>query len=85
MGLILVALTRRHRRAYPRRAPFNVSTIGRRFRSASWGLMEPLIILGGIFSGVFTPSESAVDADYSDTDVAALRGTAWDRCGAFWH
>ncbi|MEH6834890.1 MULTISPECIES: hypothetical protein [Falsihalocynthiibacter] len=29
---------------------------------ASWGLMDPLIILGGIFSGVFTPSESAVDA-----------------------
>lgn len=29
---------------------------------AKWGLMVPLIILGGIYSGIFTPTESAVVA-----------------------
>jgi C4-dicarboxylate transporter, DctM subunit len=28
-------------------------------REASWGLAAPLIILGGIYSGVFTPTEAA--------------------------
>jgi C4-dicarboxylate transporter, DctM subunit len=32
------------------------------FREAFWGLMAPVIILGGIYSGVFTPTESAVIA-----------------------
>ena len=31
-------------------------------REAVWGLMAPLIILGGIYGGVFTPTEAAVVA-----------------------
>ncbi|QPM92299.1 TRAP transporter large permease [Pseudooceanicola algae] len=62
VGLIGVALIQGHRRAYPRGTALNLRTIGRSFLSASWGLMAPVIILGGIFSGVFTPSEAAVVA-----------------------
>lgn len=29
------------------------------FKSAIWGIMTPVIILGGIYSGIFTPTESA--------------------------
>lgn len=29
------------------------------FKDASWGLLAPVIILGGIYSGIFTPTESA--------------------------
>lgn len=29
------------------------------FKDAFWGLMAPVIILGGIYSGIFTPTESA--------------------------
>ncbi|MFI3174624.1 MAG: TRAP transporter large permease [Bacillota bacterium] len=29
------------------------------FKDAFWGLMTPVIILGGIYSGVFTPTEAA--------------------------
>src|SRR5699024_7588248 len=29
------------------------------FKNAAWGLMAPVIILGGIYSGIFTPTESA--------------------------
>jgi C4-dicarboxylate transporter, DctM subunit len=32
------------------------------FKDAIWGLLVPVIILGGIYGGVFTPTESAVVA-----------------------
>lgn len=32
------------------------------FREASWGLLAPAIILGGLYGGVFTPTEAAVVA-----------------------
>jgi C4-dicarboxylate transporter, DctM subunit len=62
LGLMAIALVQGHRRAYPRGTELSLRTIARTFLSASWGLMAPLIILGGIFSGVFTPSEAAVIA-----------------------
>ncbi|MGB9825326.1 MAG: TRAP transporter large permease, partial [Desulfofundulus sp.] len=34
----------------------------RSFREAFWGLLMPLIILGGIYGGIFTPTEAAVVA-----------------------
>ncbi len=40
----------------------DMATIIRAFRQAIWGLGLPFIILGGIYSGVFTPTESAVVA-----------------------
>ncbi|TVS01833.1 MAG: TRAP transporter large permease [Rhodobacteraceae bacterium] len=62
VGLMAVALVQGYRRAYPRGAAFSLRTIWRSFRAAFWGLMTPVIILGGIFSGYFTPSEAAVIA-----------------------
>jgi C4-dicarboxylate transporter DctM subunit len=32
------------------------------FKSASWAMLMPFVILGGIYSGIFTPTESAVVA-----------------------
>ncbi|WFM73093.1 TRAP transporter large permease [Halomonas sp. CKK8] len=62
LGLATIAIVQAYRRNYPRGTAFSPATIWRTFRSASWGLMTPVIILGGIFSGVFTPSEAAVVA-----------------------
>ncbi len=62
LGLMAIALVQGHRRAYPAGAPFRLATIWRAFRAAFWGFMTPVIILGGIFSGIFTPSEAAVVA-----------------------
>ncbi|MBB3182726.1 tripartite ATP-independent transporter DctM subunit [Halomonas fontilapidosi] len=62
LGLATIAIVQAYRRHYPRGTAFSPATIWRTFRSASWGLMTPVIILGGIFSGVFTPSEAAVVA-----------------------
>jgi C4-dicarboxylate transporter DctM subunit len=36
--------------------------IVRAFKDAIWGLLMPVIILGGIYGGVFTPTEAAVVA-----------------------
>ncbi len=40
----------------------SLSQIWRSFREAFWGLMMPVIILGGIYGGIFTPTEAAVVA-----------------------
>lgn len=40
--------------------------VWRSFKDAFWGILSPVIILGGIYSGIFTPTESAaVAAVYS--------------------
>ncbi|MGR2737130.1 TRAP transporter large permease [Billgrantia sp. Q4P2] len=62
IGLAAIAITQAYRRNYPRGTALSPTTIWRTFKSASWGLMTPVIILGGIFSGIFTPSEAAVVA-----------------------
>jgi len=51
------------RRNYPRDdTPFSLARLGRSFKSAGPALLAPLIILGGILGGVFTPTEAAVVA-----------------------
>ncbi|WP_151703329.1 TRAP transporter large permease [Nitrincola alkalilacustris] len=62
VGLMAVAIVQAYRRNYPKGTPLSLNTILRTLKSASWGLMTPVIILGGIFSGIFTPSEAAVVA-----------------------
>ncbi|MFM9268872.1 TRAP transporter large permease [Halomonas elongata] len=62
IGLACIAIVQAHRRAYPHGQALSAPVIWRTFKGAFWGLMTPVIILGGIFSGVFTPSEAAVVA-----------------------
>ena len=68
MGVVLIsiALVQAHRRHYPkgekRSFQDTLRHIGRTFLRAIWAILMPLIILGGIFSGKFTPSESAAVA-----------------------
>lgn len=47
---------------YPRGAAFSVSNLGTSFQSAIWAILMPVIILGGIYAGIFTPTESAAIA-----------------------
>ncbi len=62
VGLMAIAIVQAYRRNYPKGTPFSVKTILVTFKDAIWGLLTPVIILGGIFSGIFTPSEAAVIA-----------------------
>ena len=60
--LIVIALKQAYDRNYPKGAPFSFKNMVATFVPAIWGIMMPLIILGGIFSGMFTPSEAAAVA-----------------------
>lgn len=53
--------------------------LGRAFREAFWGLMTPVVILGGIYSGVFTPTEAAIVATAYALAVGGLihRTLSW--------
>lgn len=65
IGVILMILTRiiAGRRNYPTNPePFTVKLVASRTRKASWALLMPIIILGGILGGIFTPTEAAAIA-----------------------
>jgi len=51
-----------HKREMPKSEPIPLSSIPRIFADALWGLVTVIIIMGGILSGVFTPTESAAVA-----------------------
>lgn len=65
-SLILVASLTAFVKGYGQRVPFALSAwvpdVGRAARRATLSLMMPVIILGGIFGGVFTATEAAVVA-----------------------
>jgi C4-dicarboxylate transporter DctM subunit len=49
------------RRRYPcSDKPRGLRNLVKSFRNAFWALMVPVIILGGIYGGIFTPTEAAV-------------------------
>ena len=50
------------RRNYPRNEGFSVKEVAVTFKDAFWALLMPFIILGGIYAGIFTPTESGVVA-----------------------
>lgn len=50
------------RRKYPRDPFPTLKSIGHALKRSAWGLGLPVILLGGIYSGVFTPTESAATA-----------------------
>ena len=60
--LIAISLVQAYKNNYPKGAAFNLSNVWHTFLKAIPGILMPLIILGGIFSGYFTPSEAAAVA-----------------------
>ncbi len=89
-GLILYALLygKKHSLpAHPRQKP---KQIVHTFADGIWALLMPVIILGGIFGGIFTPTESAAVAVvyaliisffvYRDMKIKELYGVLVDSC-----
>jgi C4-dicarboxylate transporter DctM subunit len=63
LGLILVCLTLAHVRQYPKSGTRpTLPAIAHAFREAVIPLAAPVIVLGGIFTGIFTATESAMVA-----------------------
>jgi tripartite ATP-independent transporter DctM subunit len=50
------------RRGYPRGESFSWARLWKTFKEASPALLAPVIVVGGILSGVFTPTEAGVVA-----------------------
>ena len=64
-----------HRRDYPRDASFSIKVLGYTFKRAIMSLMTPIIIVGGILTGWFTPTEAATAA----VAWALFLGLVWYR------
>ncbi|HRX25665.1 C4-dicarboxylate TRAP transporter large permease protein DctM [bioreactor metagenome] len=64
MGLALMIVVTRvaKKKNYPTSEGFSGKRVAAEFRSSVWALMAPIIILGGILGGVFTPTEAAAVA-----------------------
>jgi len=62
VGLIIYSVWYSNKRNYPASEKLPAREVARRFVNSLWGLVTPVIILGGIFSGYFTPSEAAAIA-----------------------
>ena len=64
MGGILIAISivQAYKRQYPKGEKFSFKRVGKCLAKSIWGILMPVIILVGIFSGYFTPSEAAAVA-----------------------
>jgi tripartite ATP-independent transporter DctM subunit len=62
LALILVSLFLAKAHGWGARDPEPAPPFWRSFREAGWGLLAPVVILGGMRSGLFTPTEAAVVA-----------------------
>jgi len=63
-GLCLVGLVMwtAHKRSFPKEKPIALRDVPKIVIDALWGMITIVIIMGGILSGVFTPTESAAVA-----------------------
>lgn len=62
LTLMLVEYFISKKRGYRGEAPSTIKDIGSSFKKSILALLMPLIILGGIYGGIFTPTEAAVVA-----------------------
>jgi tripartite ATP-independent transporter DctM subunit len=62
LALMLMVAWYAKRRNYPRDKRFSIRLLGTTFKRAFLSLMTPVIIVGGILTGAFTPTEAAISA-----------------------
>jgi tripartite ATP-independent transporter DctM subunit len=61
-GLMAIVWWYARRHDWPREPRVSGRELGRRFIDAFWALLPPIIIIGGILSGIFTATEAGVVA-----------------------
>lgn len=62
VALCVYAYFKARKENFPKEEKFSFKRFLVSFRDAIWALLMPFIILGGIYAGIFTPTESAVIA-----------------------
>ncbi len=80
LGTILVAWYISYRRGYrgvSQRG--SVKELLAAFKASIWAVLAPVVVLGGIYTGIFTPTEAAVIAVFYSLFVATLvcRSITW--------
>ena len=66
LAFAIVTLWISKKRGYKGTSKFSLSNVWNTFKTSIWALLTPMIILGGIYSGLFTPTEaSAVSCLYA--------------------
>ncbi len=73
LGMVLTAFLISRRRGYRGlEERGSLRDILRALRQAIWALMAPVVILGGIYTGIFTPTEAAVVAVFYSLFIAVF-------------
>ncbi|MGV3570921.1 MAG: TRAP transporter large permease [Ramlibacter sp.] len=62
LGLAAIVVTKGLRSRRPREPRASWPEIGSALREGIWALLAPVVVLGGIYGGAFTPTEAAVVA-----------------------
>lgn len=71
-GMMAVIYFRSRSRQYGTITPFSLRRVGHEFRRSILALLMPVIILGGIFGGIMTPTEAAAVAAFYALVVSAF-------------
>ena len=81
VALMLMVAWYAKRRNYPRDKRFSIRLLGTTFKRAFLSLMTPVIIVGGILTGAFTPTEAAISASVYALilGVVVYRTLTWQR------
>lgn len=61
LGLLMIVfvMVQSQRKGFGTREPFALSNVAVAFKRSFWALLAPVVILGGIYTGIFTPTEAA--------------------------
>lgn len=71
-ALCIYAYVHAKKNNYPKQDSFSMILFLKTFRHAIWALIMPVIILGGIYAGIFTPTESAAVAVFYGVIICML-------------
>ena len=74
LAMMVVVAWRARARNYPVHPRASLAAIGREFRSSFLALMAPVVILGGLFAGIFTPTEAGVVASLYSLMLGVVYG-----------
>jgi tripartite ATP-independent transporter DctM subunit len=58
-GLLIVCYVHAKRHGVPKQPKAPWAEVRAAFRNGKWALLSPLVVLGGIYGGIFTPTEAA--------------------------
>ncbi len=59
LGLLVICYFHARRHRVPKQPKASWTEVGEAFARGKWALLSPFIVLGGIYGGVFTPTEAA--------------------------